>query len=74
MTAKKIWMDGELVDWDQATVHVTAYGLHYGLGFFEGIRCQSTPTGPAIFRLTDHLRRSGFIIMRARPTRPHSAG
>jgi len=57
MTAKVIWMDGELVDWDQATVHVTSYGLHYGFGFFEGIRCHSTPTGPAIFRLTDHLRR-----------------
>jgi branched-chain amino acid aminotransferase len=57
MTAKKIWMDGELVDWDQATVHVSAYGLHYGFGFFEGIRCHSTPNGPAIFRLTDHLRR-----------------
>jgi branched-chain amino acid aminotransferase len=57
MTAKAIWMDGELVDWDDATIHVTSYGLHYGFGFFEGIRCHSTPSGPAIFRLTDHLRR-----------------
>jgi branched-chain amino acid aminotransferase len=57
MTAKKIWMDGELVDWEAATLHVTSFGLHYGLGFFEGIRCHSTPTGPAIFRLTDHLQR-----------------
>jgi branched-chain amino acid aminotransferase len=57
MTAKKIWMDGELVDWDAATVHVSSFGLHYGAGFFEGIRCHSTPTGPAIFRLTDHLQR-----------------
>jgi len=57
MTAKSIWMDGELVDWDEATVHVTSFGLHYGFGFFEGIRCHSTPAGPAIFRLTDHLRR-----------------
>jgi branched-chain amino acid aminotransferase len=50
-------MDGELVGWDEATVHVTSFGLHYGIGFFEGIRCHSTPDGPAIFRLTDHLRR-----------------
>jgi branched-chain amino acid aminotransferase len=57
MTAKIIWMDGELVDWDEATVHVTSFGLHYGIGFFEGIRCHSTPVGPAIFRLTDHVRR-----------------
>lgn len=57
MTAKKIWMDGELVDWEAATLHVASFGLHYGLGFFEGIRCHSTPTGPAIFRLTDHLQR-----------------
>lgn len=57
MTAKKIWLDGELVDWDAATVHVTSFGLHYGIGFFEGIRCHSTPAGPAIFRLTDHLQR-----------------
>lgn len=57
MTAKKIWMDGDLVDWDDATVHVTSFGLHYGIGFFEGIRCHSTPAGPAIFRLADHVRR-----------------
>jgi branched-chain amino acid aminotransferase len=57
MANPRIWMDGELVDWDSATVHVTSFGLHYGLGFFEGIRCFSTPEGPAIFRLHDHLRR-----------------
>lgn len=57
MTAKVIWMDGKLVNWDDATVHVTSFGLHYGIGFFEGVRCHSTPAGPAIFRLTDHLRR-----------------
>jgi branched-chain amino acid aminotransferase len=64
MTANAIWMDGELVDWDKATVHVTSFGLHYGIGFFEGIRCHSTPTGPAVFRLTDHverLRRSAAV-------------
>jgi branched-chain amino acid aminotransferase len=57
VTTKIIWMDDELVDWDDATVHVTSFGLNYGLGFFEGVRCHSTPAGPAIFRLTDHLRR-----------------
>jgi branched-chain amino acid aminotransferase len=54
---KFIWMDGELVNWDDASVHVTTFGLHYGIGFFEGIRCHSTTAGPAIFRRTDHLRR-----------------
>ena len=52
-----IWMNGELVEWDQATVHVGAHGLHYGSGVFEGIRCYETPSGPAVFRLTDHMRR-----------------
>jgi len=57
MTAKVIWMDGELVNWDDATIHVTTLGLHYGIGFFEGIRCHSGPDGPALFRLSDHVRR-----------------
>jgi branched-chain amino acid aminotransferase len=59
MNAKYIWLDGELVGWHEATVHVGSMGLHYGIGFFEGIRCHSTPEGPAIFRLTDHLLRLG---------------
>jgi branched-chain amino acid aminotransferase len=54
---KSIWMNGELVDWDQATVHVGVHGLHYGTGVFEGIRCYDTPQGPAVFRLRDHLER-----------------
>ncbi len=54
---KTIWMNGELVDWDDARVHVGSHGLHYGTGVFEGIRCYDTPAGPAVFRLTDHLRR-----------------
>ena len=53
----KIWMNGELVDWDDARIHVGAHGLHYGSGVFEGIRCYDTPKGPAVFRLGDHLRR-----------------
>jgi branched-chain amino acid aminotransferase len=54
---EKIWMNGELVDWGDAKVHVAAHGLHYGSGVFEGIRCYETPSGPAVFRLTDHLLR-----------------
>ncbi len=53
----KIWMNGELVDWDDARIHVGAHGLHYGTGVFEGIRCYETQKGPAVFRLLDHLRR-----------------
>jgi len=54
---EKIWMNGELVDWADAKVHVGVHGLHYGSGVFEGIRCYDTPKGPAVFRLTDHLQR-----------------
>jgi branched-chain amino acid aminotransferase len=54
---EKIWMNGDLVDWAAATVHVGAHALHYGSGVFEGIRCYETPGGPAVFRLGDHLRR-----------------
>jgi branched-chain amino acid aminotransferase len=52
-----IWMNGELVDWDEATIHVGVHALHYGSGVFEGVRCYETPRGPAAFRLTDHMRR-----------------
>jgi branched-chain amino acid aminotransferase len=54
---EKIWMNGELVDWADARIHVGAHGLHYGTGVFEGIRCYDTERGPAVFRLTDHLER-----------------
>jgi branched-chain amino acid aminotransferase len=54
---EKIWMNGELVDWDDAKIHVGSHGLHYGTGVFEGIRCYDTPKGPAVFRLRDHLER-----------------
>jgi branched-chain amino acid aminotransferase len=54
---EKIWMNGELVDWDDARVHVGVHGLHYGTGVFEGIRCYDTPKGPAVFRHTDHMQR-----------------
>ncbi len=56
-TTEKIWMDGELVDWDQARIHVLTHTLHYGCGVFEGIRAYPTDSGPGIFRLTDHIKR-----------------
>ena len=54
---EKIWMNGELVDWNDAKVHVGVHGLHYGSGVFEGIRAYETDKGTAVFRLSDHLRR-----------------
>jgi branched-chain amino acid aminotransferase len=53
----KVWMDGQLVDWEKATVHVLTHSLHYGTGAFEGIRCYATDDGPAVFRLREHLQR-----------------
>ena len=53
----KIWMNGELVDWDKAQVHVLTHTLHYGTGVFEGIRAYETDKGTAIFRLTEHIER-----------------
>ena len=55
--AKKIWMDGKLLDAAEAKVSVLSHTLHYGVGVFEGIRCYPTPEGPAIFRVEDHVRR-----------------
>jgi branched-chain amino acid aminotransferase len=54
---EKIWMNGELVDWDDARIHVGTHGLHYGSGVFEGIRAYETEKGSAVFRLSDHLQR-----------------
>src|ERR1700756_124011 len=53
----KIWMNGELVDWADATVHIGTHGLHYGSGVFEGIRAYDTERGTAIFRLSEHMDR-----------------
>ncbi len=53
----KIWRDGRLVSWDDATIHVMSHVVHYGSSIFEGIRCYETPDGPAIFRLREHMRR-----------------
>lgn len=60
MNEKPVWLDGELVGWNAAAVHVSSFGLHYGVGFFEGIRCHRTADGRrAIFRLADHVERLG---------------
>lgn len=53
----KVWLDGQLVAWDEATVHVAAHALHYGSSVFEGIRAYALPDGPAIFCLEEHLDR-----------------
>ncbi len=55
--ASYIWMDGEMVPWADAKVHVLSHALHYGSGVFEGIRAYETPEGTAVFRLTDHIER-----------------
>ncbi len=52
-----VWMDGELVPWEEATVHVMSHVMHYGSSVFEGVRCYRTAQGPAIFRLQEHVRR-----------------
>lgn len=54
---KWVWMNGQTVAWNEATVHVSAHALHYGTGIFEGIRCYETEMGPAVFRLDAHLDR-----------------
>ena len=62
----KVWMNGSLIDWDDARVHILTHALHYGSGVFEGVRCYETNRGPAVFRLRDHylrLKRSGKIFL-----------
>lgn len=53
----KIWRDGALVGWDDATIHVMSHVVHYGSSVFEGVRCYETPSGGAVFRLREHMRR-----------------
>lgn len=57
MKSDLIWMDGQLVPYDQACIHFINPTLHYGVGVFEGIRCYNTPQGPAVFRLREHMQR-----------------
>ena len=55
--AEKIWYNGELVNWEDAKIHVLSHALHYGTSFFEGARCYKTAKGPACFRIVEHVRR-----------------
>ena len=56
-TTGKVWMNGKMVNWADATMHVASHVIHYGSGVFEGARCYSTPKGSACFRLDAHMRR-----------------
>jgi branched-chain amino acid aminotransferase len=71
--SKKIWMDGKLVNWADANVHILTHTLHYGTGAFEGIRCYKTKKGSAIFRLKEHIDRlfDSCHILNIRP--PYSS-
>ena len=69
----RIWRDGRMVNWEDATIHVMSHVVHYGSSVFEGIRCYETPNGPAIFRLTDHIRRLMDSCRIYRMEMPHSA-
>ncbi len=55
--AGKVWKNGELIDWDDARIHVMSHVVHYGSSVFEGIRCYNTTKGSAVFRLTEHMQR-----------------
>lgn len=67
-----IWMNGRLVKWDDAKIHVMSHVVHYGSSWFEGIRCYDTKKGPAIFRLDAHLRRLYDSTKIYRATIPYS--
>lgn len=54
---EKIWMNGNFVDWADAKIHILSHVIHYGSSFFEGIRCYKTKSGPAVFRLDEHIKR-----------------
>lgn len=68
----KIWMNGELIDWDDAKVHVLSHVIHYGSSWFEGIRCYDTAKGSAIFRLDEHLKRLHNSVKIYRAEIPYS--
>jgi branched-chain amino acid aminotransferase len=70
MRADYLWMNGEIIPWDQAQVHVFTHALHYGSSVFEGIRAYETPAGPAIFRGRDHYERLLFSAKVARIPAP----
>ncbi len=67
---EKIWMNGELIPWEAAQIHILTHSLHYGMGVFEGIRAYETSDGPGVFRLTEHIERlhdSAKIMMMDMP-------
>lgn len=68
----KIWFRGELVNWPDARIHVMSHVLHYGSSVFEGLRCYNTSSGPAVFRLGDHIRRLFDSAKIYRMVIPHS--
>jgi len=68
----KIWRDGQLINWDDATIHVMSHVVHYGSSVFEGLRCYETPSGGAVFRLHDHMRRLADSCKIYRIPLPHS--
>jgi branched-chain amino acid aminotransferase len=70
--SEKVWKNGTMIPWKDATVHVLAHGLHYGTGVFEGIRCYSTGKGPAVFRLREHMERLHTSAKAINMTIPHS--
>lgn len=68
----KIWMNGKMVPWSEATVHIATHALHYATAIFEGIRCYATPRGPAVYRLDRHIERlyNSSKIYRMEPPYP----
>ena len=70
----KIWMNGKLVEWKDAHIHIASHVIHYGTAVFEGARCYSTPKGSACFRLDAHMRRlqDSATIYRMQPPQPQS--
>lgn len=68
----KIWMNGKLINWEDATIHVLSHVIHYGSSWFEGIRCYNTKKGSAIFRLDAHLRRLYDSVKIYRAVIPYS--
>jgi branched-chain amino acid aminotransferase len=68
----KIWRDGRLVPWEEATIHVMSHVVHYGSSVFEGVRCYETPNGGAIFRAKEHVRRLADSCRIYRMELPHS--
>jgi branched-chain amino acid aminotransferase len=72
MRADYIWMNGEIIPWDQAQVHVFTHALHYGSSVFEGIRAYELPSGPAIFRAREHYERILFSCKVAHIPSPYT--